>query len=151
MSDTPLPDAPPPEAYPPGEPAGPKKRRSRPWSAKFADAFRGLDIGVRGHSSFFVHFFMAAAVVAAAAALRCDQTQWCILIACIGGVLTAELFNSTVETLFRSLDASTRDRGWPALDVSAAAVLVASLTAAVIGTIIFASRLLACLGLFSVG
>jgi diacylglycerol kinase len=119
----------------------PQPRPRRPWRAKFRDAFRGLKLGVRGHSSFFVHFFFAALVVAAAVVLRCTLNQWCILILCIGLVLTAELFNSAIETLFRGLDEPTKQRGWPALDVAAGAVLLASLSAAAVGVVIFASRL----------
>ena len=121
-------------------------RPRRTWAAKFGTAFRGLKLGVRGHSSFSVHFFFAALVVVAATVLQCNLEQWCLLIACIGGVLTAELFNSAVETLFRSLDAETRERAWPALDIAAGAVLFASLTASVIGLVVFVSRLVACLG-----
>ena len=52
---------------------------------------------------------------------------------CIGLVLTAELFNSAVETLFRGLDEPTRERAWPALDIAAGAVLLASVFAAAVG------------------
>src|ERR1051326_2614785 len=69
-------------------------RPRRPWSEKFRDALRGLKLGIRGHSSFFVHFFFAALVVAAAIVLRCELLEWCLLLGCIGLVLTAELFNS---------------------------------------------------------
>jgi diacylglycerol kinase len=124
------------------EPPKPKEERPRrSWSTKFAAAFRGLKLGVRGHSSFFVHFFFAALVVVAAWVLQCDLLQWCILLGCIGLVLTAELFNSAIETLFRGLDEETKSRAWPALDVAAGAVLMASLTASVIGMIVFVSRL----------
>jgi hypothetical protein len=44
----------------------PPSATRRSWRAKFAAAFRGLKLGVRGHSSFFVHFFFAALVLAAA-------------------------------------------------------------------------------------
>jgi diacylglycerol kinase len=115
--------------------------RQRAWSAKFKDACRGLKLGIRGHSSFFVHFFFAALVLAAAIILRCGLEQWCLLLLCIGLVLTAELFNSAIETLFRSLDESTREKAWPALDIAAGAVLMASLVAVVIGSSIFLSRL----------
>ncbi len=125
----------------------PEPRPRRPWRAKFRDALRGLKLGVRGHSSFFVHFFFAALVLAAAVVLRCGVEQWCILLLCIGLVLTAELFNSAVETLFRSLDEHVRERGWPALDIAAGAVLLASLVAAVVGVTVFACRLLQMLGL----
>jgi diacylglycerol kinase len=116
-------------------------RPRRPWRAKFRDAFRGIKLGVRGHSSFFVHFFFAALVLAAAVVLRCTLKEWCILLLCIGLVLTAELFNSAVETLFRGLDEATRERTWPALDIAAGAVLLASLIAAAIGIAIFGYRL----------
>ena len=66
---------------------------------------------------------------------------------CIGLVLTAELFNSAVETLFRGLDEATKDRVWPALDISAGAVLLASLTAVAVGLLMFVPKLAAWLGL----
>lgn len=115
------------------EPAPPRKT----WRRKFAAALRGLGLGIRGHSSFFVHFFCAALVIVTATVLRCEVWQWCVLVGCIGLVLTAELFNSAIETLFRELDQQTRDRAWPALDVAAGAVLMASLTAATVGLIVF--------------
>src|SRR5213079_93934 len=116
-----------------------KPRRS--WRGKFADAFRGIKLGVRGHSSFFVHFFVAAVVLLAAIVLGCNVLEWCLLLGCIGLVLTAELFNSAIETLFRGLDEATRDRVWPCLDIAAGAVLLASITASVVGGLVFLSKL----------
>ena len=128
----------------PPEPAAPRRR---PWRAKFGDAFRGLKLGVRGHSSFFVHFFTAALVLAAGLVFRCEPLEWCVLLGCIGLVLTAELFNSAVETLFRGLDAATKERVWPALDIAAGAVLLASLTAGAVGLLIFLPKLAKWFGL----
>ncbi len=113
----------------------------RTWRAKFGDAFRGLKGGVRGHSSFFVHFFFAALVLAAAVVFQCTPWEWCLLLGCVGLVLTAELFNSAVETLFRGLDERTRQRTSVCLDIAAGAVLMASITAALIGCIIFLPRM----------
>lgn len=120
-------------------PARPKKQRR--WRHKFGDAYRGLKLGIRGHSSFFVHFFFAALVVAAAIALRCDLLEWCILLGCIGMVLTAELFNSAMETLFRALDEATKAKAWPCLDIAAGAVLLASIAAVLIGGLVFLHKL----------
>jgi diacylglycerol kinase len=123
------------------------ERPRKSWRQKFRVAFRGLKVGVRGHSSFFVHFFFTALVLVAAVVLRCDALEWCVLLGCVGLVLTAELFNSAVETLFRGLDEATRERVWPCLDIAAGAVLLASLIAAVIGSIVFVRQLATLLGL----
>jgi hypothetical protein len=48
---------------------------------------------------------------------------------------------------FRELPEEVRERAWPCLDVAAGAVLMASLTAAVIGALIFLARLALLLGL----
>jgi diacylglycerol kinase len=122
--------------------------RSRPsWHNKFKVAFRGLKLGMRGHSSFSVHFFFTALVIAGGIVLQCELWEWCVLIGCIGFVLTAELFNSAIETLFRGLDEKTKERTWPALDIAAGAVLMASLTASAVGGAIFLHRLLVLLNI----
>jgi diacylglycerol kinase len=115
--------------------------RRRRWRVKFADAFRGLKLGVRGHSSFFVHFFVATAVIAAAATLRVSPIQWCILLGCITAVIASELFNSAVEVLCRTLDVEKLPGGKNPLDIAAGAVLAVSIGAALIGAIVFAARL----------
>ena len=117
------------------------ERQRHSWRKKFAVAFRGIKIGVRGHSSFFVHFFVAAGVLLAAIVFGCNLLEWCLLLGCIGLVLTAELFNSAIETLFRGLDEDTRERAWPALDIAAGAVLLVSIAATVIGSLVFLRQL----------
>ena len=123
----------------PSEP--PPTPQHRPWRAKFHDALRGLKLGIRGHSSFFVHFFFAALVLAGAGMLRCSLEQWCLLLLCIGVVLTAELFNSAIETLFRGLDETMKERTWQSLDIAAGAVLLVSFVAIVVGVLVFVQRL----------
>lgn len=120
---------------------GSPPRPRRPWRHKFGDALRGIKFGIRGHSSFFVHFFFAALVLVAAIVLGCELVEWCVLLLCIGLVLTVELVNSALETLFRGLDELTRERSWRCLNISAGAVLLASITAAVIGSLVFLNRL----------
>ncbi len=116
-------------------------RGRRYWQSKFAHAFRGLKRGIRGNSSFFVHFFFAALVCVTAFVLRCTAVEWSILILCIGFVLTVELLNSAAETFFRGLDKDIRDRMYPCLDIMAGAVLMACLAAGIVGAIVFLNRL----------
>ena len=112
------------------------------WYAKFANAFRGVAVGIRGQSSFNVHFVFGAAVLLAGAVLQiADPRQWCLLILCITIVLSAELFNSALERLARAIsDQPDTDLG-AALDIGSAAVLLAAIGAAIVGAVIFLARL----------
>lgn len=132
--------SPPPFPPVPAEPE-PTPKSKRLWRHKFRDALRGLKLGVRGQSSFFVHFFVSALVVMAATVLHCSLVQWCLLLGCIGMVLAAELFNSAFEALFRGLDEESKQRAWPCLNIAAGAVLLVSLFAAIIGGLIFLKQL----------
>jgi diacylglycerol kinase len=112
----------------------------RSWVCRFHDAFRGVKAGVRGQSSFFVHFFAAAVVLAAGAVLRVEFCDWCLLLLCIAGVMTAEMFNSALESMAKAISSQSDPHLGSALDIAAAAVLTASIAAALVGTIIFARR-----------
>jgi diacylglycerol kinase len=112
------------------------KRPPLSWAGKFRVAFRGIYFGVAGQASFAVHFLVAVLVIVLSIVLKLDGVSWCILLLCMALVLTTELLNSAIEILFRGLPVEVRDRSWPALDVAAGAVLVASLLAAVIGLIV---------------
>jgi diacylglycerol kinase len=120
----------------------PPKPGPRRWRDKFAEAFRGVRDGMRGQSSFRVHFVCAVLAIGASVVLRCEWVEWCLVLGCIGLVLSAELLNSSIETLFRGLPQEAQDRVYPALDIAAGAVLITSITAATIGGIVFGRRLL---------
>ena len=115
----------------------------RGWLGKFADAFRGLFVAVTTQSSFAAHLPVAAVAVAAAVWFRIGPGEWCAVALAIGGVLAAEVFNTSLEELARAVgrypDPGIRD----ALDFASAGVLVAVLAAVVVGLIIFGPRLLA--------
>lgn len=119
----------------------PSDTKSSRWTDKFLCAFRGLRVGSQGQSSFFVHLPVACFVLAAAAQLRVTTVEWCLLVLCITVVLSAELLNAALETLAcaitRQYDPQIRD----ALDIAAAAVLVAAIGSVVVGVLILGFRL----------
>ncbi len=118
-----------------------KPYRERYWPEKFRSAFRGLKEGVRGQSSFFVHFFAAAAVIMAAAMLGMNLREWCLLLLCITIVLVAEMFNSALESLAKAVTDQLDPHVGRALNIGSAAVLIAAIGASVVGTIIFGNWL----------
>lgn len=117
------------------------KTTRRPWSSKFADAFRGLSRAFRTQASFFVHVWAAVAVVVAGMVLRVSLVEWCLLAGAIGIVLVAETFNTAIEALARAVDVGRHPRIRDALDMASAGVLLSAMTAAVIGAIVLGHRL----------
>ncbi len=116
-------------------------RRKRSWPEKFRDAFRGVGLGVRGQGSFRVHFLAAVAVIVAAAVMQVTPLQWCVLLLCVAVVLAAEMFNSALESLARTITDEHHPHVRDALDIGSAAVLVAAVGAVIVGAIIFIHRL----------
>lgn len=119
------------------------------WAEKFRCAFRGIGLGVRGQRSFLVHGVFSVAVVGCAVGFRVTLLEWCILLLCMTVVLSAEMFNSALESLAKAVSDKEHVHLRVALDISSAAVLVAAMGAAIVGTIVFVNRLGIALGWWS--
>ncbi len=118
----------------------------RSWFRKFRDAFRGVKVGVRGQSSFRVHLAVGVAVVAIGIVLKVGLPEWCILALCVAGVLTAEMVNSSLESMAKAITGESDPHLGNSLDIASAAVLVSALGAAAVGLIVFLHRLGVLLG-----
>jgi diacylglycerol kinase (ATP) len=115
----------------------------RTWANKFGDSFRGLKAGMRGQSSFYAHFFVAVLVIAAGLIFQIERWEWCALTLCIAGIITAEMFNSSLESMAKAITGKRHPHLGNSLDIGSAAVLTASIGAAVVGAIVFLPRLAA--------
>lgn len=124
----------------------PSPTSNRTWSRKFRNAFRGCKVGFRSEGDYFVHYFAALIVIAAAALLEANRVEWCLLIGCITAVLTAEMFNSSIERLAKAIDRNYNEHLRDALDIAAGAVLTAAGGAAVLGVIILGRLAMTTLG-----
>lgn len=114
---------------------------NRGWWRKFADAFRGVWMGIHDQSSFRAHFAAAAVVLVVGAALGLNHFEWSLLVLAIGGVLVAEMFNTALEHLAKAVDRTLNPHVGNALDIGSAAVLMAALTSVVLGAIVLGFRL----------
>lgn len=124
---------------------------SRGWGEKFADAFRGLKLGIRSQVSFYVHFFAALLVLGAGFLFHLNSHEWCILAVCVTIVFTAEMLNTAIEMLARAITDQVDPNIGAALDIGSAAVLLAAIGAAVVGSIVFLNQVNRLLGLWSGG
>ena len=83
----------------------------------------------------------ALAVAVLAVVFRVSLVEACLLALAVAGVMAAELFNSAIERLADAVDTEHNPTIGEALDIASAAVLVASLGAAAVGSIVFGYHL----------
>lgn len=103
---------------------------------RFQHALHGLAVALRKRE--VVGHLAAAALVIVLGVFTClAPSDWMALAFAIGLVLTAEIANTAVEGLADAVSRQPRAGIRRAKDVSAAAVLVAALAAAVIGALVF--------------
>lgn len=118
------------------------------WVRKFQVAISGLVSGIKGrresqgYNSFIIHIPAAVLVVVSGVALGVEWTSMAVLVLCIGIVLVAELMNTSIELIAKAITEEPNELVGDALDVASGGVLMASLTAAVVGAIVFGWRVL---------
>jgi diacylglycerol kinase (ATP) len=87
------------------------------------------------------HVLATACVIALAWWLAVSTVEWCILAIVIGLVGTAELLNTAIEVVVNELCPDRNRYAGLAKDISAGGVLWASMSAVVVGLVIFGPKL----------
>lgn len=106
----------------------------------FCAAWCGISQVVRNERNFRIHITVMGYVLLFALLGRVSATQFAVLAVCFGIVLSAELFNTTIELLCDRIDPHYDMLLGKIKDLAAAAVLISALMAAVAGLAIFLSR-----------
>ena len=107
----------------------------------FGYAIEGFTTAVRTERNIKV--MLAAGVVAVAAGLAIGLTavEWCLVALCCGMVIFAELCNTAMEAIVDLATQELHPLAKRAKDIAAASVYTLSITAAVVGVIVFARAL----------
>lgn len=109
--------------------------------ARLGYAFRGVLAAVRLDQAFVEHTVCAGLVIAAGIVLRVNLVEACLLALCITAVVAAEMFNTAIEQLAKAIHPEQSPLIGTSLDIAASGVLVASVGAALVGSMIFGYRL----------
>ncbi|MBC7853080.1 MAG: diacylglycerol kinase family protein [Pirellulaceae bacterium] len=109
--------------------------------ARLGYAFRGVLAAFRLDQSFVEHLVCSGLVIAAAIVLRVSLLEGCLLALCIAAVIAAEMFNTAIEQLSKAVHPEQSPLVGTSLDIAAGGVLITSLGAALVGSIIFNYRL----------
>ncbi len=114
----------------------------KPFSIKerlrsFRYAFRGIWFLIREEHNFRIHLAATVVVVFLGLYFDVSDRDWLWLVLCIGMVLTAEGFNSTIEKLVDLKQPDHDPKAGRIKDLAAGAVLLIAFTSLIIGIIIF--------------
>ena len=111
-------------------------------TSSFGYALEGITQAFKSEPNFRIHLIVTVIVLILGWHLKLTQTEWTITILTISAVIVLELINTAIEALVDLTSPRISRLAKITKDVSAAAVLISSLSAAVIGAIIFLPKLL---------
>ncbi|AMM50880.1 hypothetical protein TH61_06335 [Rufibacter sp. DG15C] len=103
----------------------------------FGFALKGISSAFRSEVNLRWHVLSAGLVVAVGFYFGLTTVEWALVCTAIGLVWMAELFNTAIEVVVNLVSPGPHPMAGKAKDIAAGAVLIASLTAAVIGLLVF--------------
>lgn len=126
----------------------PGSNREHPTFLKsFGYAVQGFVTAVTTERNIKVQLAVGAAAVIAGFALKIDALSWVLVVLCIGLVIFAELVNTSIEAIVDLATQELHPLAKRAKDIAAASVFTLSITAAIVGIIVFGRALCLLLGL----
>lgn len=115
------------------------KYKKQNFSNTFKNARKGMRLSIKSERNIRIHIFTAVLVLLSAYCLNFSITKFCIIIFAISSVISAEMLNSAIEF---SLDAIYHNKYsrmvGMAKDIAAGAVMVVTISAVLIGVLLFA-------------
>ena len=105
--------------------------------SSFQFAIKGVRLAVAEQLNIKVQLAGALIAVLAGFCFQITVTEWCVVVLCIGLVLALEVMNSAIENLVDLVTTERNPMAGKIKDMAAGAVLIASVTATIIGILIF--------------
>lgn len=107
----------------------------------FSHAFSGLQILLKEKHNLRIHLFASVFVVVASFVFKINKIEWLFIIFSIGLVIIAETINTAIENMYDFISPEKHELIKKIKDISAAAVLLASIFAGTIGIIVFLPKI----------
>jgi diacylglycerol kinase len=107
----------------------------------FKYAFNGLKILIKEEPNARIHLLASLVVIMLSVALEINVMEWVAVVFCIGFVLVAETFNTSLEKISDFISPEKNEKIKKIKDLAAAAVLLSALTALTTGLIIFIPKI----------
>lgn len=107
----------------------------------FSFAWNGIVEIVKTERNFQIHLIATLLVVASGFLVHLSLLEWVVIILVIGLVLVTELLNSAIEKTLDYIRPEIHPAAKIIKDVAAGAVLIAAISAVIIGLLIFIPKI----------
>ncbi|MEI7777504.1 MAG: diacylglycerol kinase family protein [bacterium] len=107
----------------------------------FVHAGRGIGVFIKTTHNAWIHLVALFAVVSLGFYFQITHVEWMVLVLVCGLVLASEAFNTAIEIDIDLTSPEYHPYARDTKDVAAGAVLISSITALIVGLIIFAHYL----------
>ena len=107
----------------------------------FTYAWSGIKELLRTEHNTWVHLFITIITVILGLIFKVATGEWAAIIICMTMVWTAEIFNTCIEKLLDFISTDRHPQIKHIKDMAAAAVLIASWAAVIVGALIFIPKI----------
>lgn len=108
----------------------------------FKYAIEGIISSFKTERNMKIHVLAMIVVIALGFFFKLDKVEWCFVIIAIASVISAELFNTAIETVVDIVSPERNPKAKLAKDIAAGAVFVVAICAAIIGFIVFGPKVI---------
>ncbi|MFY0592478.1 diacylglycerol kinase family protein [Roseivirga sp.] len=103
----------------------------------FRYAWRGIRSTIWQEHNFRIHLFAALIVILGGFYFNISNTDWSLIVLAISLVFITELLNTAIEKLVDLKEPNFNPKAGSIKDIAAGAVLIAAISSAVIGGLVF--------------
>ena len=118
------------------------KEKTKKLINSFKYAIEGIFTAFKTERNMKIHILIMLLVIIMGFLLKISLWEWIICIILFSIVITGELFNTAIETVVDIVMPQKNEKAKTAKDISAAAVLVVAIGAAIVGIIIFVPKII---------
>lgn len=108
----------------------------------FKYGIEGIVVGIKTEQNMKIHIVIMMLVIIFGVVLKISKIEWIICIILFGFVISLELVNTAIENTVDLVTLESNPKAKVAKDVAAGSVLIAAITSAIIGLMIFIPKIL---------
>lgn len=118
------------------------KLKTKKLTNSFKYAFEGIIAAFKAERNMKIHVAIMLMVICVGILLKISCLEWIICIIMFAVVIAGELFNTAIETIVDMIMPNKNEMAKKAKDISAGAVLILAIGAAIVGLIIFVPKII---------